>query len=234
MWLYIKEKLIDIWDWIDLEIHCWVIRPIKDSIWWIRYRTTHRYHIINTKLKPGYHDTSSLVDVVLFELLVDFVELEKAHMELILCTGDEYGHKWESRLYRWLPEFLTRSYRSRKFGIKYLEWEAGLDDPSLDEYERSPYQAHAAREILELYKWYKDELPGRIDPFTAFHDYCNLLRRKYQDESRLDFFKRDLPEDEDATQTRLLKLGMKLEERYYDEDTERMHRILKIRSSLWT
>src|ERR1700733_10296632 len=38
-------------------------RYIKDSIWWLRYRLQkkHKYHLIDTKLEPGYYDTDSIL-----------------------------------------------------------------------------------------------------------------------------------------------------------------------------
>jgi hypothetical protein len=51
-------------------------RKLKSLIWWIKYRTTERYHIVDTKLKPAYYDVDTRLTDACFSLLIDFVEKE--------------------------------------------------------------------------------------------------------------------------------------------------------------
>jgi len=47
-----------------------------DISWEIKYRTTKKYHIVNTKLNPSYYDSSTLMLHACFSLLEDYVEKE--------------------------------------------------------------------------------------------------------------------------------------------------------------
>jgi hypothetical protein len=68
-------------------------------------------------------------------------------------------------------------------------------------------RALVAQEMLTLYKWWKVTRPLRVDPFEDV-DLCDNLdtSHKIQD----------------------------LEDHYYEEDTEMLIRLIKIRKSLWT
>lgn len=77
----------------------------NDVIWWIRHRIDprHRYHVIKTELKPGYHDVPELLLYGCFSLLVRYVEKEKAlkmidwdHDETYQCVASEIED-----LYHW-------------------------------------------------------------------------------------------------------------------------------------
>lgn len=191
---------------------------------WVRYRIV-RYHILDTGLDAGYYDKDTLMLNVNFNLLKDFVEIEKAWMQHI-CTGTEY--KMHPILER-IPFYKRATFRSRELGLQYLAWEITLDDPSLDKYESCPEQAKTAREILELYKWWVDVRPSRVE---------------------LEY---DEPEDDDAPMLRMFSEKWKAEhseevkafrewsdahsaqeEAWEREDTEMLIRLISIRKALWT
>lgn len=44
--------------------------------WYVKYRTIDKYHVINSGLPPGYHETPELILHVNFNLLVKYVENE--------------------------------------------------------------------------------------------------------------------------------------------------------------
>lgn len=54
-------------------------RVLNDVTWWIKYRTTQRYHIINTKLPPRYYDSDTRLTEGCFSIFVDFIEEEYVH-----------------------------------------------------------------------------------------------------------------------------------------------------------
>lgn len=119
-------------------------RQIVKGIWWIKYRTTHRYHKIWTGLEPGWYDVSESMLHANFQMLVDFVEIEKASMEQT------------SNYFKLINKnFFTRyQKRSEKDGMAYLEWEISLGD-------EARAQSESAKEILMLYKWWKYQRPIR-------------------------------------------------------------------------
>jgi hypothetical protein len=76
-----------------------VIRPLwkignqmHHARWWLEYRLNpkHRYHLIDSKLEPGYHDVDTLILHGCFSLLCRYVELEH--------DGAEKLTEWAERL----------------------------------------------------------------------------------------------------------------------------------------
>jgi hypothetical protein len=137
-----------LWE-IDLTLS-WIKRKIIDDvIWWVRHRTTDVYHKVDTKLKPGYYDKDTLMLHANFSLLVDYVETECARMNNISVHS----------------KFTDKS--DRKFkpneedGIEYLKWEiSDCEGP----------QADTAKEVIDLYKWWKYGYLVWEDPYTMFDD----------------------------------------------------------------
>lgn len=59
-----------------------IYRGCKRGIWWVRYRTTNRNHILKiNSLEPGWHDRDTRMLHSCFQLLVDFVEMELPRRE---------------------------------------------------------------------------------------------------------------------------------------------------------
>ncbi len=57
-----------------------ITMPLLRATEWVKYRTIRRYHIVSTGMKPGYSDVTERMLHVNFNMLKDFVEIEKAHM----------------------------------------------------------------------------------------------------------------------------------------------------------
>jgi hypothetical protein len=94
------------------------------------------------------------------------------------------------------------------------------------------YQATAAQEILELYKWWTEVYPNRPDPHDAggWSAYCEQRRQNGAD--LLDFEDRTEAEQEQSSQA--LNATQAIEDKYKKEDEEQMIRLIRIRESLWT
>jgi hypothetical protein len=167
----------------------------------------------------------------LFNELVDFVEVEQAWHH---CLWDDESRK----KYRtpWSRTFLRfRTWRCPEAGIDYLKWAMTLTNKEFikeGEQEEPTYQAKAAKEILELYTWWKEIYPKRPDIYDAsgWHDYCNMRREKGY---HLLDMEDKTPEEEVMRDSSLAKLR-EMEESYEKEDEEMMIRLIKIRESLWT
>jgi hypothetical protein len=124
-------------------------------------------------------------------------------------------------------------------GIAHLEWEmnlkndssyfGGTDDEAKEyfgeDYNKPTRQAIAAKEKWDLYLWWTVTRPNRPDP-DEVSGYNELLNN-----SELYF---DL--DEPMTEHRKQAYAKKdeLEQKYSDEDTEMLCRLMKIRGTLWT
>jgi len=218
--------------WKDFDTECkenypnryWLNETLIPNVWWpvtrvyksivsyIRFGYFEKMHLIDTGLKPDYYDKDTLLLHGMFSLLKDFVEIEKGWMELI-CNND-YKRPW------WK---LNSRFRNREYGIKYLDWEITLDN---DTDEGNKRQADAARDVKELYLWWVDIRPARMDPYdlmpdpdddTNFKEWFYDLNKPMSDEKKKVYKEIDI-----------------LEKKYDDEDTEMMKKLIKIRRSLWT
>lgn len=222
---WLNETVPDFFD----DIYRTITKPFNDLRCWIRYRTFDKYHIIDTGLKPNYYDIDEIMMHGMFQLLVDFVEIEKAWMQVIWSNDEDkkYHVPWYCK-----GKFKTKNWRCKEAGLEYLNWECTLGSPKLPEEEQCASQAQTAYEIIDLYKWWTEVRPNRLDPMDAsgWSAYCN--KRKEQGYSVLDT-RHDTPEDEQENR-KLLDLNRKIEEEQHKEDEEMLIRLIKIRRSLWT
>jgi hypothetical protein len=121
--------------------------------------------------------------------------------------------------------------------MEYLKWASTLtNEEFLDEGEKHKaeptYQAKAAKEIIELYTWWKEVYPNRPDVHDAsgWTAYCEMRRN-----NGYDFFDMEDKTEEEREQCRTaLDKSQEIEKAYRDEDEAMMIRLIKIRESLWT
>ena len=199
-------------------------------------RYLDKMHYVPTGLKPGeWHETDTRLLHGMFELLVDFVEIEKAWMLVVWDkkAWKEYGYP---RWYSFRPIRWAKHRRNPAAGVAYLEWEMSLGNPTPgDENSYSPYQAEAAREIYALYDWWKNIRPNRPDPHDAsgWSEFCDRRRAVDGDDDLLSFLN-DKTDEEQEESSRILKDCNEIEEEYEREDEQMMIRMIKVRRSLWT
>lgn len=215
--------------WIHHDFRKKVTLPIKwkyeKIIDWFRYRTTDRYHILDTGLAPGYYELETKVLHVNFNMLKDFVEVETAWKYLIWHDEErkELKNFW---IYRKVP-FAHNWFRSPKHGLKHLEWETTLDDPSLPPMERSEAQAVNAREVLALYNWWVKDRPARVEiPFAR------LPRNDDDDDDIFSVLDRNSPGYKEFSKSCDEREEQSKE--WDKEDEEMLIRFIKIRKNLWT
>ena len=208
-----------------------IMSPYHNTRQWIRHHFFDKYHIINTGLKPDYYDSDTRMLHGMFNLLVDFIEVEKAWMHVVFDKDARGKFKYPFCSIGWSR---FRSFRNPEAGLAHLTWEMSLDDPSLDEYSRSDLQAASAREQFALYDWWKNIRPLRPDPYDAsgWTDYCERTRAKEGKGFIWDIEDRT-PEGEAESKAALEKLR-KIEQSYDAEDEEMLIRLIRIRRQLWT
>lgn len=199
----------------------------NDALHSIRYYIQNRWvtktHYLKTGLKPGdWNELDTRILHGLFTELVDFIEVEKAWMQVVFDGSGEIKKKynypsWRNGIFRY------GVWRSPEAGLDHLNWEISLGDESLGEYEKSPIQAANAKEQLELYNWWKNVRPNRPDPYEAsgWSKLCEQdgwsLRSNITPEHR-----------------KSLELLNEIEQAQENEDEEMLIRLIKIRKSLWT
>lgn len=216
----------------------WTVDPLLEIKYYLRNRYISRTHLLRTGLEPGkYYEPDTQLLHGIFTTLVDFVEVDKAHMQSVWGSEEDqkkYQLPWwrRSRWFRW------GEWRSAAAGLAYLHWEASLvneafcyDDPNDPAIGQPTPQALAAREIMALYEWWVIRRPARPDPhdasgWTAVYDE---KREKYGD-----IFSEITDPDLEARSRQALLLCNELEEKYEQEDTDMLIRLMKIRQSLWT
>jgi hypothetical protein len=188
---------------------------------WIRYRTTEKHHVLLTGLEPGYEELSKKMLHVNFNLLKDFVEVDRAWHSYI-WSEEKKSAAWT----RYIPFYdPNRNFRRPDLGVKHLEWESTLDDPSLPPHEQSPTQAIQAREVLELYNWWITTRPARHvpePPPLRADDSSSLFSSVMRNSPEYVVYKKYMKDME------------KKERAWTREDDKMLIRLIRIRHGLWS
>lgn len=174
---------------------------------YIKNRWFDKTHYIKTGLKPGrYHEIDTKILHGLFTELVDFVEIECAHLSF-----------WDKD-----KKYKIKNGRCVEAGLDYLNWAMSLTYGGDFGYEKTHKlyseptpQAKASKEIFELYNWWKNR-DNRPDVYeeSGWSEYHDSNDKKEKEKA----FK---------------KLN-KLETQYDKEDDKMIIRLIKIRKNLWT
>jgi hypothetical protein len=216
---------------------------IPDKLYGLKYYINNRWvtrtHALTAHardIKPGeWRDVGNRFLPCLFNELRDFVEVELAWWHIAWADRNEKNKYnapfWATGWFRW------RTWRCPQAGLDCLAWQMELTNAEfLDDDKKHlaepTYQAKAAREILELYKWWTEVYPNRPDPHDAggWSEYCEQRRKSGVD--LLDF--EDRTEEEQEQSRRALDATQAIEDKYTQEDEEQMIRLIRIRQSLWT
>lgn len=180
-------------------------------------------------IKPGqWMDLDYRILYCLFDELVDFVEIEKAYSNFRWDAEKQKTKSWW-QVGRWR----TRTWRSAEAGSDHLNWEMTLTDEDWidDKSQAKPTaQAISAREIFDLYTWWTETRPARVDVHEAsgWSAHC-----KDKEDRGIGFMETDPLEDREETR-KILDRNREIEEQYRKEDEEMLIRLIKLRGSLWT
>lgn len=191
---------------------------------WIAFRTYDKYHVVKTDLKPDYYDKDTILLHANFSLLVDFVEIEKASMQHYFSTKKERPHWFSRRMnFSSFPQ-----EEKRRLGLEYLDWEINCED------EHFPvHQKQSAKEVKELYLWWKDIRPNRIDPFEKYaKELDEIPKVSFDKESHKIVDNKTAKEKKNMK--KIYNSIAKLEQQYDKEDEQMLIRLIKIRKTLWT
>ena len=221
------------------NIWMWIPERINDVRYYINNRWITRSHSLTAHprdIKPGsWCDVGNRFLPCLFNELVDFVEVEQAwhHVMWDEAARKRFAVPWHRRWFKF------RTWRSPEAGLAYLDWAGSLKldsgwgvDPGHPDYGQPTHQALAAREIKELYMWWKEIYPNRPDVYDAsgWSAYCERRRALGYDILDLEE-KTEAEADECRT---ALDRSNEIEAAYEAEDEAMMIRLIRIRDSLWT
>lgn len=224
-----------------------LVMYIPDKLYAVKYyfnnrwiTGTHRLTAHPRDIRPGsWCDLGNRFLPCLFNELVDFVEVEQAWYNI--AWDDQARQKYGAPFYArgW---FRWRTWRSREAGLDALRWAAALvyDEswgvtPNDPNYGKPTPQAENAVECINLYLWWTELRPARLDPHDAsgWTEYCT---NKGNSDAEDDIFGEFENNDAKSLKHRrdMLDIVHRLEQRYAQEDEDMMIRLIKLRDYLWT
>ena len=196
---------------------------------------THALTSSPAQIKRGqWCDLTERILLCLFNELVDFVEIETASHN---CVWDDEMSKKYPRT--WKDMLPWNTWRSPESGIAHLEWAASLVGEqgtcATKLIGKPTSQALAAKEVLDLYYWWKEEYPNRVDPsdLSGWSAYCEQ-RRKENNDIIFTLFSDEKTPAERAQVRKILQLEEKIKKQYNNEEEAMLIRLIKIRHYLWT
>ncbi len=211
----------------------------KDPIDNIRHYLINRFrshiHYLPTGLKPGkYYEVDARMLHGLFQLLVDFIEVEKAG-DYVAWNGNR-DNKYDIKCYHKMAPFSWFiDWRCPQAGLDRLTYEMTLAEPNVDQWGNdtsSPSQAASAKEQYDLYTWWTVTRPARVDPYSIIGTFYERMEEKYPDSKGSLMY--EYNPEETLESNNLYNQMTELERQYEAEDGEMMIRLIKIRNGLWT
>lgn len=169
------------------DVICFPLDVYRTIKIYIRNRYIDKIQYLHTGLKPGeYYDLDHRILHGLFNELVDFVELELAHLS-----------KWDKdKKYKFVKG------RCQQAQDDYFEWANNLKhDGKLTD------QAKGSRKIQQLYNWWKFERPNRKEPYgdPSLGDIDEILdNKKFKKKKQLYKKAYDLEKEYDDEDTKML------------------------------
>lgn len=204
-------------------------RRIDDIKWWMLYRTTHRYHVVRTGLRPGYYDCDNTILNINFNILTSYVEIETASKSISMSYSDRktlYPMPWY-----WLDNHRKRTKLHPEAGLANLKWEMKLPP------EESPLaQVNVATEIWILYHWWRHVRPNRPDSheISGLDDWYKQHKPRIGGKSVMYHLSdKGIDPEEIAIRYKLFEIAREIEERYNQEDDDMLCRLMRIRRGLW-
>lgn len=223
-----------------------IVMFIPDKLYAVKYYVNNRWVTGTHKLtahprdiRPGsWCDVGNRFLPCLFNELVDFVEVEQAWYNI--AWDPEARKKYHAPFYAhgWLR---WRTWRSREAGLDALRWAAALvyDEshgvqPTDPNYGKPTPQSQNAVECINLYLWWTQMRPNRLDPHevSGWSDYCVDRIRDSEDGIFGVWESNDAVEQ--RRRTDMINQVDELEQRYEQEDEDMMIRLIKLRQFLWT
>lgn len=185
---------------------------------WFHYRVKTRYHVVEMEVEPGYMDADRRMIHASFQLLKDYVEIELAAMH---HNAEEPDNTSAKSFYERLAKVRRKQKRDPEAGLAYLDWSID-DSPGVGIKMAGGFsQDETAKEKKFLYLWWTKYRPSRIDLYKD-----DLIWSGPGYDPNKEIFDQDC-----RWQYHLLS---ELEKFYEAEDEEMLHRLIGIRTRLWS
>ena len=219
------------------DVVCYPYHVVYSTKCYLNNRYITKSHALTADkrdIQPGsWRDVGDRFLPCLFNELVDFVEIESAHMNMMWNDDSEKYNRpwWASKLLRF------KEFRCREAGVNYLVWASkltsgttyGLLETDAD-YNKQTLQAIGAIEILELYEWFTLSYRNRPDPYDLIADEewyktdpCGMLYDGVTISQKQKEYKKAI-----------LDQIQQIEKDNKQEETDMLIRLVNIRDHLWT
>lgn len=221
----------------------WPKNKLHGFNYYINNRFVTRTHVLSASpnhiLRGNWVDLSNRILPCLFDSLKDYVEIELAWWHI--AWSDSAEKKKYNAPFWATGWFRQRIWRCPQAGLDNLRWQMSLvqdeswgKNPTDEDYGQPTPQAINAKEIFDLYTWWTEIYPKRLDPHDA-SGWTAIFEEKRQDGKDSDWlFDEDRSPEQQLKIDEALTLCRNIEEKYFNEDTEMMTRLIKVRGSLWT
>ena len=216
-----------------------VVNWIPDKLYDIKYYLNNRFisrtHSLTSHpshIRPGtWRDFGDRILPCLFDELVNYVEVDLAWKNI--AWDREARKKYNPPWWAW-GWWRTHSWRSQQAGLDHLAWEMSLtytsDEVDDDSVGTPTPQAISAQEVLRLYKWWTEVYPNRPDPYevSGWSDWCDTRRNL-----GIGFGLKNKTDEQRQHEHKMLDTISELEAQYWQEDTDNLIALIKLRGSLW-
>lgn len=216
------------------DISYTIYYKFSDIFSYFNYKFFVKSNVIKTGLEPKYQSHPDRILYGMFSVMTEFVEKDKSWMQfrsektdfIHTITNSNYLRRFFIKLRRLYFRYFNK--HDVKFGLEHLKWEISLDSATASTHQRSERQAHIAREIWDLYHWWKYIRPMRLDPDEA-SGWSKWIdsRRKLIDGNYITSAMATTKDKE------LSMLSTDIEQQYEQEDNNQLIRLINIRGDLW-
>lgn len=192
-------------------INTWLMH-LTNGLYWFKYRfqNKHKYHLIDTKLKPGYYDIDFRLLHGVMSLVVDYVEREHQ------TTDPESWSYWPS-----VVECAIKDKNKRNELVN-----ANIEE-TLEHNLMPSNQINAILTVNDVYHWWKNVYPFRKEnKSTVCSEDTDPLKLFFEDDSECCDFSLRLSEE--------YKVRQVVKELWYEEEQYMLRRIIELRRDLWT
>lgn len=208
-----RQKKLCYWliEKIPRRLSVWKMRG-RDAVMKVKYRfhPDHQYHIIRTGLSPDYYEIDQRMLYGMFNLLVNYVEVELAWLyHLSHPDVDESGDET---------------------GLLALDWQ--IENNEADSQHNS--YAENFKEMKALYLWWTVDRPERERLHEARSSAFYSSRFDLDSEKSVMEIMAERTAEEKEESSQFHEKELAIEEQHDDEDTEMLIRLIRIRASMWT
>lgn len=221
-----KIKISAFQEWVEDFIYDVRCSPRRTKYWFLTKFTKTKVKI--ETLHGGWYDTDSKILHVNFQLLVNFMEKEVAHMYDVCLENYEPAKK----------QFPNPPKTNREKAEAYYTYEEDTSGMTAQELKHHKAQKAWEHKVLALYRWWKDERPARKDKWdelVAWEKETGFEPWHFEPASNN--CSTMVSHDDHPLWPKYKQLqdeAHKQEEEWEKEDTKKLIELIKLRHRLWT